>query len=130
MATPLKGDKFPLRDLVQREGTANGFILLHLWAPNCPPCHAEMKELDATQALLAGKGLKVIPIAEDPDGLVSVPSFSIRHSLKNLNLAVDTTRSLMRGLRPTGIPVTYFVLPDGKIVGEHTGPVRWKELAD
>lgn len=130
MATPLKGDKIPLRDFVQREGATHGFVLLHLWAPNCPPCHAEMKELDAAHTKLAEKGVKVIAIAEDPDGLVSVPAFSVRHSLTNRDLLIDTTRALMLALRPAGIPMTYLVLPDGKIVGAHTGPVKWTELVD
>lgn len=123
------GSKRALSDIM---GTvpADHRRLIHLWAPHCPPCHAEMRALDKAAPSLKARGVTVVAIAQDPDGKITVPAFALRHGLKTLDLYLDSTRTLQMTLSPQGLPVTYLVSAEGTILGEHLGALDWATLRD
>jgi len=122
-----RGDKRPLVDLLRAQKTPS-MVFLHIWAPYCPPCAAEMKTLESLRPALERKGVVVLAIAEDPDGAVTVPAFKRRHDLPNLVPLIDVTRALANGLNPQGLPTTYRLSSTGKITAEHAGPVDWRAM--
>lgn len=128
LVAPLQGNKLVLADIV-KPSASEPTVLVHLWAPNCAPCAQEMKALDSAARALQQKGLRVIAVAQDPDGPISVPAFVKRYSLSTINAVVDTTRQLQMALAPQGLPVTYLLSAKGEIIAEHLGPVDWHALA-
>ncbi|MDD3182255.1 MAG: TlpA disulfide reductase family protein [Alphaproteobacteria bacterium] len=129
MVLSAQGSKQALDDLVKQQN-AKGFVLLHLWAPNCAPCQTEMKELDAAHTTLKTKGIKVLALAQDPDGIIAVPAFFVRYSIKNIEMHIDTSRAASMALKPAGLPVTYLISQEGRIIGEHLGALDWTHLTD
>ncbi len=128
VVTPVKGNKLVLADSVKPD-EGEHTVLLHLWAPNCPPCYAEMQTLDASAHALHEKGFRIIALAEDPDGLITVPAFTKRYEIRHLNMLIDTNRAVSMALQPEGLPTTYLLSANGDIIGEHIGPVDWRTFA-
>jgi peroxiredoxin len=132
---PLKLDSFWLkaadgRDLALRDlwsGPAQT-LFLHLWAPSCLPCVKEIKELDAAFPRLKDQGIHVIALAQDHDGIVTVPAFARRQGILNLPLYIDVNRLAWQGTRARGLPVTYQIDGQGRVLAMHEGAVDWASL--
>lgn len=131
LVSPVSGKPVLIADLIRQVRQENEkTVLLHLWAPDCPPCRTEMKELNAASKTLDRKGVKVIALAEDPDGAITVPAFATRYGIKDINLYIDAQRAVMKKLVPEGLPVTYLISQDGLVTRQHLGPILWRSGAD
>ena len=126
--TSVDGQKTPFSKLIgMKHGTTP--LFLHIWDPKCLPCVAEMKNLDNSITEINGLGMGVLIVTEDPDGQYSVPAFLRRYSINRLKPYIDPNRAIEIALAPKGLPVTYALSIDGKIIAEHLGPVDWAALA-
>lgn len=123
-----KGQQSTLAELVKSKN-GKGPVLIHLWATRCGPCQPEMKELSESIPALTAKGVKVLAIAQEAEGLVSVPAFLRRHSLSDNGMYVDPTLALAQALVTDGLPSTFLVDSSGNVTGVHSGPLDWAALA-
>ncbi len=120
----LEGQETNLSELLDRR-ESKGYVLLHLWSPSCPRCIAELKQLEKARDSLLKQNMIVYSVAEDPNGLTTVPAFLRRHDLQAVGIYVDTGLTGMRTLRPAGVPVTYIISPSKQIEAYHQGPFKW-----
>ncbi|MGI5187223.1 cytochrome c-type biogenesis CcmF C-terminal domain-containing protein [Promicromonospora sp. CA-289599] len=96
-------------------------VLVTAWASWCAPCRDEMPVLVDAQEELADAGLEVLGInVRDLPG--PARRFATEHELSFPSIVDQQgTMSVAWGLR--GVPVTYLVDREGRLVEQHPGPV-------
>jgi thiol-disulfide isomerase/thioredoxin len=98
-------------------------VVLNFFAGLCPPCRAEMPDLQAVSAQYQGRvilfGLDIGPfvgLGDRQDGKALVQELGITYP-------AGTTRDskVVRDYRVLGMPTTVFLTPDGKVFKNWTG---------
>lgn|SRR5688572_361342 len=111
--TTLDGAKFNSRDV-------NGKVLVvNLWATWCGPCKMEMPRLEAEIWQKHKSNLALVAIAREETDAIIAP---FRKSNKyTLPMAQDPDRKVFKLFASAGIPRTYVVSKQGKIVFQSLG---------
>jgi thiol-disulfide isomerase/thioredoxin len=119
---PFTDTKGQTRRLAEFRGT---LVLVNFWATWCPPCLAEMPELDRLYAAYREKGFVVVAISTDVQGPEYVRQYVAE---KGFSFPVFLDPSGLRAgipFRLLGIPASYLVGPDGEFLGSVAGPRSW-----
>lgn len=111
-----KGKVFSLADYRDKP------VALHFWASWCPPCRAELPELDTW--IKAHPDARVIPISLDANGKTAT-DFVNTHGLVMQALLADSREA--KGIGVRGLPSTIIIGSDGGIMNNYTGPLPWKQ---
>ncbi|WP_341364454.1 TlpA disulfide reductase family protein [Thalassospira sp. SN3W] len=110
-------------------------VLVNFWASWCLPCMAEMPSLDQLAYDHSNDELVIIPVSIDEDGLLAAIPFYRRLGLENLDLFVDPNGETAYSNRDNpknaefalyGLPITYALDRDGRILGYITGLIDWQ----
>jgi len=105
----LSGQEISLRDF---QGQA---IILNFWATWCPPCKAEMPDLQKVYLQFQGRGLVVIGINRtDQENYSEVPDF-IQANEITFPVLLDPTGEIAKKYNVSALPTTFFIQPDGII---------------
>ncbi len=102
-----------------------GVVLVNFWATWCAPCVHEMPALDRLQSILAGEGLTVLAVSIDRGGRDVVVPFAKKLGLKNLGLYLDPKSALARGFGIAGLPSTFLIDAQGRVVRVLSGAAEW-----
>ena len=102
------------------DGTSTSFaayagtpLVINFWASNCPPCLAEMPDLEAVHRAY---GARVAFVGVDvQDGLAAAQSMAARTGV-TYDLVRDPDGSLAAAMGVTGLPTTVLVGRDGTVV--------------
>jgi thiol-disulfide isomerase/thioredoxin len=100
-------------------------LLLNLWATWCGPCVAEMPSLDRLQAALGSADFQVLPISVDRGGASTVTDFYDQHRIAHLGVYVDPANRLAQHMSVSGLPTSFLVGADGRVVGALVGGTDW-----
>ncbi|WP_236024945.1 TlpA family protein disulfide reductase [Arenibaculum pallidiluteum] len=100
-------------------------VLLNLWATWCAPCVEEMPALDRLQAKLGGPDFAVVALSLDRGGRDKVEPFLRGLSLENLALYLDPRAASTAALAARGLPTTFLIDRQGRLVGKAEGAVPW-----
>ena len=100
-------------------------VVVNIWATWCPPCRAELPSLAALAANphLKAKGVEVVCVATDESSEV-LRGFLAKQSWK---LPVFRATGLIAAFLSDGIPATFILAPDGKVVAAELGAARWDD---
>lgn len=114
--------------IVDFTGFLNGkdVILLHFWSIACPSCRRELPEIDRFAASLAGKPVKVIVISVDDPKSSDVYHYFIKQRILHLT---PYHRPSFGYPKIRGLPTTFFIDPNGDIVGKIEGTENWEDPA-
>jgi len=104
-------------------------VLLNLWATWCLPCVEEMPALDRLQARLGGADFEVVALSLDRGGRGQVEPFLGRLGLANLRGYLDQGSAAMRALAVRGLPTTFLIDRQGRILGQVEGAAPWDSPA-
>jgi len=109
---------FTLKDLHNKKWTLSELrgkiVLVNFWATWCPPCRAEMPNLDAIYAQFASQGLVILSISdEDPSTVNSFLQGKIYHP----PVLIDPGDAIHNEFHIVGIPQTFVFDRDGKLAG-------------
>jgi thiol-disulfide isomerase/thioredoxin len=104
---------------------AGQVVVLNFWATWCGPCVREMPSLDRLQATLRDEGLKVVAVSMDRGGVAVVKPFIERLGLSEMGIYLDPQNTLARAFGITGLPTTYVIDAQGRIVGAVQGAAEW-----
>jgi thiol-disulfide isomerase/thioredoxin len=100
-------------------------ILLNIWATWCPPCREEMPSIAnlAANQRLKDKGVVFLCVSVDES------SQALQSFLKDKNWGMTILRatSLPPAFQTEGIPATFLIAPDGKIVTAEVGSAKWDD---
>ncbi|OGS92267.1 MAG: hypothetical protein A2Z95_01295 [Gallionellales bacterium GWA2_60_18] len=127
---PRVGSSFPSFDLPDLDGRmhrladhAGSPLLINFWATWCPPCRAEMPDLQALHLRLAARGLRVLGISVD-DAADPVREFLLKNPVA-FPILLDSRRALAGALRLEGYPTSFLIGRDGVIVETISGVRPW-----
>ena len=110
---------FTLKDLHGKKVTLSELrgkiVLVKFWATWCPPCRAEMPDLDAIYTHFQSQGLVVLSISdEDAFKVASYIGSTGYHPL----VLLDTGGKVAKQFHIDGIPKTFVFDRDGKLVAQ------------
>lgn len=99
--------------------------LLNIFASWCVPCAAESPQLMALrQAGVPIDGIAIRDAREDVD------RFLARYGNPYDHIGLDARSSVQLALGSSGVPETFIIGGDGKIVHQHIGDIRADDIAD
>lgn len=96
--------------------------LLNVWATWCTSCQEEMAALDSLRSQYQAKGLRVVAVSVDNGGIEKVRRFAESNHL-GMTVAHDPLSTINQTFEVVGVPTTFIVGRDGKLLWRHTGNV-------
>ncbi len=100
-------------------------MVVNFWASWCPPCIAEMPDLEAVHQAVAGQVAFVgVNTQDTPDAAAQM----VEETGVTYDLVRDPDGALFRAFEVFGMPSTFYVDADGVIVGRHTGLITRDDL--
>lgn len=116
-APTLEGDSLALADL---QGSP---VLLNLWATWCGPCREEMPDLQALHEDYRAAGLRVVGVSIDQASAGgAVRTFLDEHAI-TFTVLHDPQGRITRMFRTVGVPETFLIGADGRLVARWIGPI-------
>lgn len=103
------------------------YVLINLWATWCAPCLREMPMLDRLAAEASGPGLKVIALNQDRAGLEAALPYWQDKDFSTLEMYLDEGLKTGRALKPTGLPLTVLIDPEGREIARLAGIAAWDD---
>jgi len=107
-------------------------VLLNFWATYCGPCKIEMPWFVDIQKQYGGQGLQIIGVSMDDDAEKNVGKIGDFARQMNVNYPIllgnDKVGDAFGGI--DGLPTTFYVGRDGKIVAAVVGLVSHGEIED
>ncbi|MDP8928205.1 MAG: TlpA family protein disulfide reductase [Actinomycetota bacterium] len=102
-------------------------LVVNFWASWCPPCVAEMPDLERVHQQLAGQVVFLgINTQDTPDRAVDLAT----QTGVTYDLARDPAGELFQAFGVFGMPSTFFVSAEGEIVDRHTGIITAEMLLE
>lgn len=98
-------------------------VVINFWASWCPPCRDEAPILNQFHERTSERDDVVLLGIAVWDEEAESRSFMQQYNLSFTNLS-DETGSVLIDYGVYGIPETYFVSPEGKLVGKYRGPLE------
>lgn len=126
-AVPLKSPAFELRGLTGETRAKRDYkgrvVLLNFWASWCPPCREEFPSLERLQQALGGRDFTVLAVAV-ADNEAAVGRF-LGGRRPAFDVLLDDDRKTAGDYRAAGVPVTYLLDRQGRMLAGKTGPRDW-----
>ena len=119
---------FTLTDLDGKQHSLSGFrgkvVFLNLWATWCPPCRSEMPSIKGLySAFQKDNDFVVLAVSEDSD-VKSVPAY-VRENHLGFPVLLDPRNLVGEAYDVSGLPESFVIGRDGRIVAHHVGPYDW-----
>lgn len=115
--------------LVRLSDLRGKVVVLNFWATWCPPCIAEMPELEALHVAHAAAGDLVVLAVNVEEPPAAVEEFKQQRPL-TMPVLGDRTGGVRRHYGLPGLPGTFFIDRDGIVRAKVLGPVTGQPLAD
>jgi len=135
LAAPAFGAPSLRGDTVELESLRGKVVLLNAWATWCEPCRWEMPAIQRLYDEFGSRGLVVLAVSQDeapgPDAieggtLKDVAGFVAQNHL-TFTVLLDPRRRLQQIYTIVGLPTTFIIDRQGRIVRKVLGPARWDE---
>jgi cytochrome c biogenesis protein CcmG/thiol:disulfide interchange protein DsbE len=119
---------FTLKDLegnpVSLASLRGKIVFLNIWATWCAPCREEMPSIESLyEAFKGDRDFVVLAVSQDTDGNAVRPFVEQNH-LK-FKVLLDPRNEVGERYDVSGIPETFIIGRDGRIVAHHVGPYDW-----
>ena len=100
-------------------------VIINFWATWCPPCRAEMPSMQRAWELLEDKGIIMfgIDVGEDED---TIFQFTANYPVE-FPLLMDNDSSVINQWPVRGLPTTFVVDPQGRIIYRAIGGREWDD---
>ncbi|TVQ89794.1 MAG: TlpA family protein disulfide reductase [Chromatiaceae bacterium] len=100
-------------------------VILNFWATWCPPCRAEMPSLQRAWEQVGDEGIMVMAVNVGEE-LEDVQRFLEQLPL-DFPLPMDTDSKVTQRWPLRGLPTTFIVGPDGRLVYKAVGEREWDD---
>jgi len=118
--TDLEGETIHLSDYQGK------YVLLNAWATWCPPCRAEMPDLNAFHQAHQDKGFEILAINAGETRDIAA-QFAVSLGL-GFKVVLDSDGTVLNGLGITGFPTSILIDPEGKVAMIHIGMIFPEDL--
>ena len=99
-------------------------ILLNIWATWCAPCVEEMPSMEKLHQELKNENFVILAASIDESGADVVRPFMKKHKL-NFPALIDSAGILTRLYGTSGVPESFIIDKQGRILEEIIGPRNW-----
>jgi peroxiredoxin len=99
-------------------------VLLNIWATWCAPCVAEMPSMEKLHQELKDEKFVILAVSIDESGAEVVRPFMKKHKL-SFPALIDSSGTLRNLYQTTGVPESFIIDKQGRIVEEVIGPRDW-----
>jgi len=99
-------------------------VLLNVWATWCEPCKIEMPSMEQLERELGPRGLKIVAVSIDEGGPDVVRQFARDYGL-TFRILHDPSGHIQRVYQTTGVPESFVINRQGKIVKKVIGAADW-----
>ncbi len=110
------------KDLIKFSDYKGKFILVNFWAMWCPPCVKEFPSMQTLYETIGNENLEIIAVHAGPVES-DIESFVQTHNI-SFKVLIDKD-VIVKGWKVAGLPISYLVNPDGKIIYQAIGPRDW-----
>lgn len=121
---------FTLTDLEGNTVTLSDFrgkvVFINFWASWCPPCRAEMPEIEAVYQEYKDKGVVFISVNIQEDE--SIVREFVQKGGYSWTFVIDTTGEVTKNYRVVTIPANFFLDKEGIIRAVKIGAVTKREI--
>ncbi|WP_298836312.1 TlpA family protein disulfide reductase [Clostridium sp.] len=129
-AAKIKAIDFKLKDLNGKELSLSDLkgkkVFLNFWATWCPPCKAEMPEIEKLYQETKNSNLVIVAV-EIGEPLSTVKPF-IDSNKYNFRVLIDPDQSVAAKYNITSIPTSYFIDVNGNIVSKSIGGMNIDQM--
>ena len=129
-APKTKAIDFKLKDLNGKELSLSDLkgkkVFLNFWATWCPPCKAEMPEIEKLYQETKNSNLVIVAV-EIGEPLSTVKPF-IDSNKYNFRVLIDPDQSVAAKYNITSIPTSYFIDVNGNIVSKSIGGMNIDQM--
>ncbi|WP_084005550.1 TlpA disulfide reductase family protein [Magnetovibrio blakemorei] len=101
-------------------------VVFNLWATWCPPCIAEMPDLNALQNAFSGRDFAVVPVASGKQGRETPADFLRKRKLMALTTYYDPDSKFLRTFDLDTLPTTFVLDKTGRMRGGVIGMADWQ----
>lgn len=106
-------------ETVTLSGLRGHFVYVDFWASWCVPCRQSFPWMNALQAKFRDQGLRVVAI--NLDETVAASKEFLARLPPNFKIAFDPTGMTPRAYGLLGMPTSFLVGRDGKVIFRHSG---------
>ena len=99
-------------------------VLLNIWATWCRPCVEEMPSMEKLHQELKDEKFVILAVSIDESGAKAVRPFMKKHKL-SFPALIDSAGTLNNLYRTTGVPESFIIDKQGRILEEIIGPRDW-----
>ncbi|RII31848.1 TlpA family protein disulfide reductase [Clostridium chromiireducens] len=128
--TKTKAIDFTLKDLDGNEVSLSSLkgkkVFLNFWATWCPPCKAEMPEIEKLYQETKDSDLVILAV-DIGENLNTVKPF-IDENKYNFKVLLDSDQSVATQYGISSIPTSYFIDTDGNIISKHVGGMNIEQM--
>ncbi|HEY0020779.1 MAG TPA: TlpA disulfide reductase family protein [Longimicrobium sp.] len=116
-AETLDGERMAISQLRGRP------VLLNVWATWCHPCRQEIPALEQLHRTYAPRGLHVVGVSIDQgDQQQGIREFLQEYGA-SYPIWLDPDGEIQTAYSTMGVPNTFLIGPDGRVLWKHVGPV-------
>lgn len=127
-----KAIDFKLKDLNGKELSLSDLkgkkVFLNFWATWCPPCKAEMPEIEKLYQETKNSDLVIVAV-EIGEPLSTVKPF-IDQNNYNFKVLLDSDQSVAAKYGISAIPTSFFIDKEGNIVSKNTGAMNIDQMKE
>lgn len=125
-----KAMDFKLKDLNGKEVSLSDYkgkkVFLNFWATWCPPCKAEMPEMEMLYQETKNSDLVILAVNLDEEK-DTVQKF-INSNKYNFPVLLDTGNIVASQYEVVSIPTSFFIDKEGNIVDKHIGAMTIEDM--
>lgn len=103
----------------------NNLVLLNFWATWCYPCKQEMPDLEELKHRMKGERFRILAV-NSGDASSKVLSFINKYPY-SFDIVLDEKREISNLFNVVGLPTTFILDRNLKVVGKVVGPINWKD---